>query len=57
MQSKGRRVLRRRRPFHAAQTQRRSGLYDWQAFAAILPVKTVGVMGDGRTYDHVACAR
>ena len=33
------------------------GLYDdiWQAFAAILPVKTVGVMGDGRTYDY-ACA-
>ena len=36
---------------------RRHGLYDeiWQAFAAILPVRTVGVMGDGRTYDF-ACA-
>ena len=36
---------------------RRHGLYDeiWQAFVAILPVKTVGVMGDGRTYDF-ACA-
>lgn len=36
---------------------RRHGLYDdiWQAFAAILPVKTVGVMGDARTYDY-ACA-
>ena len=36
---------------------RRHGLYDeiWQAFCAILPVKTVGVMGDGRTYDY-ACA-
>jgi GMP synthase (glutamine-hydrolysing) len=36
---------------------RRHGLYDaiWQAFAAILPMRTVGVMGDGRTYDH-ACA-
>ena len=36
---------------------RRHGLYDeiWQAFAAILPVRTVGVMGDGRTYDY-ACA-
>ncbi len=36
---------------------RRHGLYDdiWQAFAAILPVRTVGVMGDARTYDH-ACA-
>jgi GMP synthase (glutamine-hydrolysing) len=36
---------------------RRHDLYDeiWQAFAAILPVRTVGVMGDGRTYDF-ACA-
>ncbi|MEM9968142.1 MAG: glutamine-hydrolyzing GMP synthase [Pseudomonadota bacterium] len=36
---------------------RKHGLYDeiWQAFAAILPVRTVGVMGDGRTYDF-ACA-
>ncbi len=33
---------------------RRHGLYDaiWQAFAAILPMRTVGVMGDGRTYDY-----
>ena len=29
----------------------------WQAFAVILPVKTVGVMGDGRTYDHVCALR
>ena len=40
---------------------RRAGLYDeiWQAFAVLLPVRTVGVMGDGRTYDYVCrrCAR
>ena len=36
---------------------RRAGLYDtiWQAFAVLLPVRTVGVMGDGRTYEQ-ACA-
>ena len=38
---------------------RRSGQYDqiWQAFAVILPVKTVGVMGDFRTYEHVVGLR
>jgi GMP synthase (glutamine-hydrolysing) len=38
---------------------RRAGLYDdiWRAFAVILPVKTVGVMGDGRTYDFVVGLR
>ena len=36
---------------------RKADLYDaiWQAFAVLLPVRTVGVMGDDRTYDY-ACA-
>ena len=38
---------------------RRAGLYDtlWQAFAVLLPVNTVGVMGDERTYEHVIAVR
>ena len=38
---------------------KKSGLYNetWQAFSVLLPLKTVGVMGDKRTYEHVAAIR
>ncbi len=38
---------------------KRAGLYEkvWQAFAVLLPIKSVGVMGDERTYEHVIAVR
>jgi GMP synthase (glutamine-hydrolysing) len=38
---------------------KRAGLYNevWQSFAVLLPIKTVGVMGDQRTYENVIALR
>ena len=45
--------------FYFINALRDHGLYDkiWQAYAALLPVKTVGVMGDNRTYEHICLLR
>ncbi|MDA8988553.1 glutamine-hydrolyzing GMP synthase [Candidatus Pelagibacter ubique] len=45
--------------FYFIKALREHGLYDkiWQAYAALLPVKTVGVMGDNRTYEHICLLR
>ena len=51
-------ILRKADAIYLAEI-RAAGLYDaiWQAFAVLLPVRTVGVMGDGRTYDYVLALR
>jgi len=45
--------------FYFIKALRDHGLYDkiWQAYAALLPVKTVGVMGDNRTYEYICLLR
>ena len=45
--------------FYFIKALRSNGLYHkiWQAYAALLPVKTVGVMGDNRTYEHICLLR
>ena len=45
--------------FYFIKALREHGLYHkiWQAYAALLPVKTVGVMGDNRTYEHICLLR
>jgi GMP synthase (glutamine-hydrolysing) len=53
--------LRRLREADAVVTEeiKKAGVYDrlWQAFAVLLPVQAVGVMGDGRTYENVVAVR
>src|SRR5947208_5238643 len=51
--------LLRRADATSVEEIRAAGLYDqiWQAFAVLLPIRSVGVMGDGRTYDHVVALR
>ncbi len=45
--------------YYFIQTLKNNGLYHkiWQAYAALLPVKTVGVMGDNRTYEYLCLLR
>tara|TARA_B110001452_G_scaffold50770_1_gene38808 strand:- start:99 stop:1664 length:1566 start_codon:yes stop_codon:yes gene_type:complete len=45
--------------FYFIKALKEYGLYHkiWQAYAALLPVKTVGVMGDNRTYEHICLLR
>ena len=45
--------------YHFIKSLKENNLYDkiWQAYAALLPVKTVGVMGDNRTYEYLCLLR
>ena len=45
--------------FYFISELKKNNLYNkiWQAYAALLPVKTVGVMGDNRTYEHICLLR
>jgi GMP synthase (glutamine-hydrolysing) len=54
----GLQVLRRADHIYTEEI-RAAGLYDtiWQAFAVLLPIRSVGVQGDGRTYDQVVALR
>ena len=51
--------LLRRADAVVAEEVRRAGLYRrlWQSFAVLLPLRTVGVMGDERTYEHTVAVR
>jgi GMP synthase (glutamine-hydrolysing) len=51
-------ILRKADTLYLEEIQR-EGLYGeiWQAFAVLLPVRTVGVMGDSRSYDYVCALR
>ena len=51
--------LKRLNPSDYVKTLKNNNLYDkiWQAYAALLPVKTVGVMGDNRTYEYLCLLR
>ncbi|MBI4484079.1 MAG: glutamine-hydrolyzing GMP synthase [Acidobacteria bacterium] len=57
--SPGRLDLLRRADTIVQEEVRAAGLYNdlWQAFAVLLPIKSVGVMGDERTYEHVTAVR
>ena len=52
-------ALLRRADAIVLEEMRQSGWYNrvWQSFAVLLPIKTVGVMGDGRSYEHVIALR